>query len=193
MLTLNKKNYNLILASKSPRRKELLERLGYSFSQRSKEVDESFPENIELEKVAEFLSRKKADAFKEELKSTDLLITSDTTVLVEKEILGKAASAIEAKQMLRQLSNKCHSVTTGVCLSSINKTISFSVTTTVWFKELKEEEIDFYIQHYQPFDKAGAYGIQEWIGFIGVEKIEGSFYNVMGLPLKELYEAIEAF
>ncbi len=127
------------------------------------------------------------------LETNDLLIASDTTVCLEGKILGKAANQHEAKAMLQQLSNKTHTVITGVTLKSLHKTVSFSVATKVRMKALSEDEIMHYILNFQPFDKAGAYGIQEWIGFVGVEQIEGSFYNVMGLPLKELYEAILIF
>lgn len=190
---LNPKNYKLILASKSPRRKELIAHLGYDFEQKSKDTDESYPSDLPLNQVAEYLSKKKADAFKGELNEGELLITSDTTVLLENKLLEKAINASEAKMMLQQLSGKAHEVITGLCLSSSQKQISTSVSTKVYFKTLSETEIDYYINRFQPFDKAGAYGIQEWIGFIGVEKIKGSFYNVMGLPVKELYEMVQCF
>src|SRR5690554_4051743 len=190
---LKPKNYKIILALKSPRRKELVAHLGYDFEQISKNTDESYPCDLPLNQVAEYLSKKKAEAFKGELNEGELLITSDTTVLLENKLLEKAINASEAKMMLQQLSGKAHEVITGLCLSSSQKQISTSVSTKVYFKTLSETEIDYYINRFQPFDKAGAYGIQEWIGFIGVEKIEGSFYNVMGLPVKELYEMIEAF
>lgn len=193
MLELNPKGYQIILASKSPRRIELLDRLGYTFTQLSKEVDESYPANLEVEKVAEYLSAKKAMAYQDALKEKELLITSDTTVCLENKILGKAKNPVEAREMLLSLSGKKHIVITGVTLKSNQKLISFSVSTEVKMKVLSEEEIEHYINNFKPFDKAGAYGIQEWIGFIGVEEIRGSFYNVMGLPLKELYEAILKF
>lgn len=185
--------YKLILGSQSPRRKELLSQLGFLFEQRSLDADESFPSSLPPTEVAEFLSRKKAVTGLTDLRDDELLITSDTTVILGKKILNKAADAKEAKQMLQQLSHKKHKVVTGVCLSSRQKAKSFSVSTTVYFKKLKEEEIDFYIEHFQPFDKAGAYGIQEWIGMIGVKKIKGSYFNVMGLPLKELWEELRDF
>lgn len=189
----NRTDLSIILASQSPRRKDLLTQLGYSFRQLSKEVDESFSNDMPVEQVAEYLSQKKALAYETELEENDLLITSDTVVIVNQSILNKPEYPEEARAMLLKLSGKTHTVISGVCLKSLHKTTSFSVATTVYFKALKNEEIEHYIHHYKPFDKAGAYGIQEWIGFIGVEKIEGSFYNVMGLPLKELYEAIESF
>ena len=192
-MKLNSKNWNIILASQSPRRKQLLEELGYTFTQKSKNTDESFPNDLPKEEIASFLSRKKAAAFTNEIKDCDLLIASDTVVLLENHILEKPTNEDDAFRMINELSGKTHQVITGVCLKSIHQEVSFSVTTKVVFKELKDDEIWFYIEKYKPFDKAGAYGIQEWIGQIGVEKIEGSFYNVMGFPSKEVYEAIEAF
>ena len=192
-LQFNPKGFNIILASQSPRRKQLLSDLGYKFTQTSKDLDESFPSDLPINEVAEYLANKKAKGFKEDLKENDLLITSDTTVCLENEILNKAANPEEAKAMLQKISSKAHEVITGVCLSSVNKSISFSGITKVYFKELSNDEIEFYIEKFKPFDKAGAYGIQEWIGFIGVEKIEGSYFNVMGLPVKLFYEAIENF
>ena len=192
-MKLNSKNWNIILASQSPRRKQLLEELGYTFTQKSKNTDESFPNDLPKEEIASYLSRKKAAAFTNEIKDCDLLIASDTVVLLENHILEKPTNEDDAFRMINELSGKTHQVITGVCLKSIHQEVSFSVTTKVVFKELKDDEIWFYIEKYKPFDKAGAYGIQEWIGQIGVEKIEGSFYNVMGFPSKEVYEAIEAF
>ena len=135
----------------------------------------------------------KAAAFTEEIKQKDLIIASDTIVLIEDEILNKPNTVQEAFEMLSKLSGKQHEVITGVCLKSKEKEVSFSISTSVFFKQLKEDEINYYIEKYKPFDKAGAYGIQEWIGLIGVNKIEGSFYNVMGFPAKAVYEAIERF
>lgn len=190
---LNPKGFRLILGSQSPRRKALLESLGYTFRQRVKSIEETFPPKMKAEEIAEYLSKKKAAAQINELEENDLLITSDTVVILGNKILEKAANKEIAKRMLQTLSGKTHKVISGVCLTSKSKQISLSVSTTVYFKALSREEIDYYIKHYQPFDKAGAYGIQEWIGFIGVEKIEGSFYNVMGLPVQELYQAIQEF
>ncbi|MFT5666793.1 MAG: septum formation protein [Vicingaceae bacterium] len=192
-MQLNSQNWNIILASQSPRRKQLLEQLGYSFTQKSKDTDENFSAEMPQREVAEYLSNKKAAAFESEIQPNDLIIASDTIVLIENEILNKPADYKEAFEMISKLSGKQHEVITGVCLKSAKKTVSFSVSTTVFFKKLKEEEINYYINQYKPFDKAGAYGIQEWIGLIGVDKIEGSFYNVMGLPAKLVYEAIEKF
>lgn len=182
--------YKILLGSGSPRRKQMLEDLGISFTISKKEVEETYPENLEKEKVAEYLSVKKGEAFSESLKEDELVITADTTVVVGNVILGKAKGAIEAKEMLRTLSGKEHYVYTGVCLKTKAKTRSFTSSTKVYFKELSEEEIDYYIKEYQPFDKAGAYGIQEWIGMIGIEKIEGSYFNVVGLPVQRLYSEL---
>lgn len=193
MLSLNPGGYQLILASQSPRRKELLEKLGYRFRQIAKDVDESYPHDLEVDQIAEYLSQKKAKAYESELASNDLLITSDTIVCIGNQVLGKASNADQAKEMLNLLSAKQHTVISGVTLSSISKSVSFSVHTQVQMKALSSDEIEFYIDNFKPYDKAGAYGIQEWIGFIGVDEIKGSFYNVMGLPVKELYEAIVRF
>ena len=185
--------FKIILGSQSPRRSSLLKQLGISFTIKKKDVDESYPENIKREEVAEYLSRKKATAFLGELKENEVLITCDTVVILEDKILGKASNVKEAKSMLQSLSGKQHQVVSGVCISNIHHAHSFSVSTEVYFKTLKNDEIDFYIEKFQPFDKAGAYGIQEWIGMIGVEKIIGSYYNVMGLPVKELFEELNTF
>mgnify|MGYP006133166791 CR=1 FL=1 len=190
---LNSNNWNIILASKSPRRRQLLEQLGYLFTQRSKDTDENFSNKMPQREVAEYLSKKKAAAFIGEIRENDLIIASDTIVLIESEILNKPSNDLEAFEMLTKLSGKRHEVITGVCLKSKEKEVSFSVSTSVFFKQLENQEINYYIDKYQPFDKAGAYGIQEWIGLIGVNKIEGSFYNVMGFPAKAVYEAIERF
>lgn len=189
----NPKDYKIILGSKSPRRKALLAEIISTFETRSKEVDESFPANMDIRKVAEFLACKKGAAFHKELKENELLLCSDTTVCVGDEILNKPANSEEARAMLEKLSGKKHEVITGVCLKSKDKEISFSDCTEVYFKNLSPAEIDYYIEKHQPFDKAGSYGIQEWIGFIGVEKIVGDYYNVMGLPLRKVYEGIKTF
>lgn len=181
--------YHLILASKSPRRQELLRSLELDFEIRTTDVDESFPAELDPSLVAEFLATKKSEAFNE-LKETELLLTSDTTVICNGQILNKADDYTEAFGMIKTLSGKSHEVVTGVCLRTINRKVTFSETTKVTFVELSDSEIDHYIKQYKPFDKAGAYGIQEWIGMIGIEKIEGDFYNVMGLPLHKLYKAL---
>lgn len=185
--------YNYILASKSPRRQELLKSLGIDFSVNIKDVDEIYPDDLRTEEVPVYLSKLKAKPYKNSLKTNDLLITADTVVCVGNEILGKPKDKNDAKQMLNKLSNRTHKVITGVCLSSKNKSHSFYGTTLVSFKELSNIEIEYYINEFKPFDKAGAYGIQEWIGSIGIQHIEGSFYNVMGLPIQKLYEEIRKF
>ncbi|MBO3698421.1 Maf family nucleotide pyrophosphatase [Roseivirga sp. E12] len=185
-------NYHLILASKSPRRQELLKSLGLEFEISVKEVDESFPPDLTCLEVAEYLARKKSHAFGT-LKSKVLVITSDTTVIVDSEILGKAKNKTEATSMIKALSGRTHQVATGVCLRTQNKEVSFTEITSVTFDSLSDEMISYYIERYKPFDKAGAYGIQEWIGMIGINKIEGDYYNVMGLPLNRLYKELRQF
>ncbi|SHF97481.1 septum formation protein [Mariniphaga anaerophila] len=185
--------YNYILASKSPRRQELLRLLGLEFSVKIKEADEVFPDGLSKCEIPEFLALLKAKPVLPELQENDLLITADTIVYLEGEVLGKPANEQEAIQMLQKLSGKEHQVISGVCLSSVHKQVAFHAETNVRFKELKESEIQYYVTTFKPFDKAGAYGIQEWIGFIGITNIEGSFYNVMGLPIQKLYEEILRF
>jgi septum formation protein len=185
--------YRFILASKSPRRQFLLKELGIPFELVTKEVDESFPEHLQRDEIPLFLSRKKADAFERELDEKTIVITADTIVWINDHVLNKPENAEEAGVMLRELSGNRHEVFTGVCLKSSKKEIAFAVKTVVYFRELTAGEIDYYIRQYQPFDKAGAYGAQEFIGYIGVEKIEGSYFNVMGLPVKELYEELVKF
>jgi septum formation protein len=182
---------NIILASKSPRRKELLEGLGVKFELRTKDTDESFSASLNPEEVAGYLSEKKAKAFSEELKSGELIIASDTIVVLDKEILGKPLDHSEAVQMLQKLSGKMHQVYTAFTLMDENKMQTITDMTKVFFKDLSNEEIDHYVRKYQPFDKAGAYGIQEWIGFIAVEKIEGSYFTVMGLPVHLIYDSLK--
>ena len=186
-------DHNYILASKSPRRQELLKSLGIKFQVRTKEVDENYPENLSPGKIPGFLAEKKAKAFNSELNNNDLLITADTIVVLNGKVLEKPLDYNHAFRMLSALSGKMHEVITGVCLSSFEKSIVFSSLTNVQFKQLTNSEIDYYITTFKPFDKAGAYGIQEWIGSIGISHIEGSFYNVMGLPLQKLYEEIQKF
>lgn len=189
----NLDHYELILASKSPRRKQLLADLGLTFRVEVLDVDESFPLEMPAGEVAAYLADKKAQAFLPVLQPNQLVITADTVVVCDEQILNKPNDVVHAQTMLRQLSGKKHQVITGVCLLSEQKTVLFSVCTDVWFKELSEEEINFYIENYRPFDKAGAYGIQEWIGFIGIYRIDGSYFNVMGLPVQKLYEQLSVF
>ena len=184
--------YRLILGSKSPRRQELLRSLGYEFRVEVREVDESFPAELAIEELAEFIAKKKSQAF-DELQDNELVITSDTVVVCDGKALAKAKDDHEAKEMLRLLSDKTHQVITGVCLKSTQHQTLFSESTLVHFAKLSEKEMDYYIERYQPFDKAGAYGIQEWIGMIGIKGIEGDYYNVMGLPLHKLYKALNTF
>lgn len=186
-------NKQIILASKSPRRKELLAGLDIDFETRIKDVDESYGDDIEVNKVAVFLADKKAKAFKPTLKKDEIIITSDTVVICNGEILEKPKSKIQAFDMLSKLSGQSHQVMTGVCLMSTDKTELFSETTKVWFKSLSCEEMNYYIKKYEPFDKAGSYGIQEWIGYIGIDKIEGTYFNVMGLPVNQLYKKLKDF
>lgn len=182
----------IILATNSPRRKELLTQLGIPFEVKSKEIDESYPKSFRPEAVAVYIAEKKANSFLENL-TDELLIAADTIVSVEDEIFGKPKDTHEAKMMLRKLSGKPHEVITGVALLYMQKIYSFYEKTTVYFKELTDAEIEYYIQECQPFDKAGAYGIQEWIGMIGVTGIEGSYSNVVGLPTARLYHEIGSF
>jgi septum formation protein len=176
---------SIILASQSPRRKELLALLDLEFTVEVREVDEVFPDDLDATEVAEYLAKLKASAFTN-ITDEQLIITADTVVVLDNKILGKPKNKAEATQMLQSLSNRSHRVITGVCIKTCDKTISFSNTTKVYFKELTASEIDYYIENYKPFDKAGSYGIQEWIGAIGITKIEGSYFNVVGLPIQEL-------
>lgn len=184
------KNYKLILASASPRRQQLMKDAGFTFEVRLKNVEEKYPQEFHLENVPEYLSKVKASAFREELKADEVLITADTVVCIHDRILGKPAGRKEAISMLQELSGNRHLVVTGVSVTTRTEQLSFSSRTDVFFKHLSNEEIEFYVDTYKPFDKAGAYGIQEWIGYIGIERIEGSFYNVMGLPIQKLYETL---
>jgi len=186
-------NYNLILASKSPRRRELLAGLGLSFEQIVKEVEEIYPEGLPPTEVPGYLAGLKAEQFEGEIDDHTLVIAADTIVCIDEEILGKPKDYHDAYRMLTRLSGHKHQVATGVCLFSNKKTRTFTVLTDVYFKNLTHEEIDYYIVNYQPFDKAGAYGIQEWIGFVATERIEGSFFNVMGLPVQRLYKELLQF
>ncbi len=182
----------LILSSNSPRRKELLAGLDIPFEVRViEDIDESYPDTLPTGEIAEYIAQKKAAAY--EVGNDEVLITADTIVVLDDQILGKPADAEEAKQMLRSLSGKTHHVITGVCLKSCNQQHHFSVISEVTFKTLAEEEISYYVENYKPFDKAGAYGIQEWIGYIGVTGLSGSYFNVMGLPVQRIYEELKKF
>ena len=187
-------SYRVILASNSPRRKELLSGIDLSYEIRTlPDIDESYPETVPNEEVAAFLARKKASAYLSALKGDELLITADTIVLLDGMILGKPADKAEAKEMLLTLSGEMHRVITGVCFTTEHEQVSFSDTAYVTFGTLSEEEIDYYISEYSPMDKAGAYGVQEWIGYVAVEKIEGSYFNVMGLPIFKVYQELKRF
>jgi len=181
-------NFDIILASRSSRRHALLRQLDIKFRVSALDVEESFPADMPINQVAEYISKIKIDAFpQDKMKKTTLIITADTIVALDQTILGKPKDEKDAFQMLQNLSGRSHQVITGVSLKTITHSISFSSQTKVKFKELSDNEINYYIENYQPYDKAGAYGIQEWIGKIGVEWIDGSFYNVMGLPIQKLY------
>ena len=187
------KNYNFILGSNSPRRKEILKEIGLDFSVYPSNIDENFNKEMKLENIGVFLAEKKANAIKNELKENDILITADTTVIHNNELLSKPENTLEAKEMLNKLSGKSHKVITGVCLLSKNRKCTFSCETIVTFNNLDMKEIEFYINKFKPFDKAGSYCIQEWIGLIGIEKIEGSYTNVVGLPASMLYTKLKKF
>ena len=190
----NLKNYDIILASNSPRRKELLQRLGLPFKVRTLfGVDESFPENLRGEDIALYIARKKAEAYKSSMSSKELLITADTIVCLDGVVMGKPYGAENAKTILRQLSGRVHQVITGVTVLTQVKQESFAVTSHVKFANVTEDEIDYYVDNYLPFDKAGAYGIQEWFGLVAVEELRGSYFNVMGLPVQRLYTVLKHF
>jgi septum formation protein len=181
----------LILASKSPRRKELLMGLGFDFVVRTKDTNEDFPQDLAPAEVAGYLSAKKAAAFEKELAAEEIVLTSDTVVILDGKILGKPMDKEEAFNMLSRLSGKTHLVTTGITFLTREKNLTLSDTAKVYFKELSSQEIEYYISKFKPFDKAGGYGIQEWIGFVGVEKIEGSYFTVMGLPIHLVYNVLK--
>ena len=181
--------FRIILASGSPRRQAFFKELDLDFIVQVKEIEESYPLNLTSYEITDFLSQSKAEAFTD-LEENDLLITSDTIVWLEKKALGKPENVEDAKRMLRNLSGKRHEVITSVCFTLKNSQITVNETTQVWFRPLTEEEIEYYVNNYRPFDKAGSYGIQEWIGYVGIEKIEGSYFNVMGLPTLLVYDTL---
>ena len=184
----------LILASHSPRRRELLTGCGLQFTLADNyEVDERYPDDLPADEVAAYLSHLKSESFPRELSDGEVLITADTVVLLQDRILGKPSGREGAIGMLRDLSGRNHRVITGVTLRRRDRIETFDSRTEVWFKSLTEEEILYYVDTFQPYDKAGAYGIQEWIGYVGIERIEGSFYNVMGLPVQKLIARLEKF
>ena len=185
--------YQLVLGSKSPRRKDLMLEMGLDFEIRSKEIDEDVPEHIDSKDAPEYLAKLKGEAFKLEIGENELIITADTLVLLDGAILGKPKDKKEALDMLVALSGNTHEVITGVSLISAKKQISFSDSTSVQFYNLSQKEIKYYIEKFEPYDKAGGYGIQEWIGLIGALKVKGCFYNVIGLPVPRLYQVLKRF
>lgn len=190
----NLEKYRIVLGSNSPRRKELLAGLDLQFEVETiPGIDESYPDTLTSEAIPLYIARKKAEAYLDKMSDNELLITADTIVATYDRILGKPANREEAIEILRYLSDHVHEVITGVCLTTKDKTVSFSVASAVCFGRLEEEDIIYYVDKYRPFDKAGSYGIQEWIGYIGVEAINGSFYNVMGLPVQRLYQELKKF
>ena len=185
-------NYKIILASNSPRRRQLLAGLDVDFEVKViPGIEENVPEGTPVELIAETLARQKAEPYKPNIDDGELVLTADTIVVVDGEVLGKPVDEEEAKAMLHKISGKTHKVITGVCFTTRAHQHSFSVFTDVTFKTLPENEIEYYVSHYHPTDKAGAYGIQEWIGYVGVKRLEGSYFNVMGLPVQRIWEEIK--
>jgi septum formation protein len=191
--TLKEFRYKLILGSASPRRQELLKSLGFEFTVKPINADESFPETLKAQQIPLFLAEKKASFFSEELKENELLITADTIVWCEGKVLNKPENFEDGKRMLGLLSGKMHEVFTAVALTSAEKQVNFVDSSKVYFKKLTTDEIEYYLMNFKPYDKAGAYGVQDWMGYVGIDRIEGSFYNVMGLPVKELYAELIKF
>ena len=198
MLT-NLSKYSIILASNSPRRKELLTGLGLDFKVKTlKDIDETYPDGLLGEDIPKHIAKKKAQAYAQNMDDNELIITADTIVYLTNingkgEVLGKPCDEDEAKQMLRKLAGKTHEVITGVSIMTKQKCVVFAVTSKVTFDILSQEDIDYYVSKYKPMDKAGAYGIQEWIGFVGVNALVGSYFNVMGLPVQRLYKELQKF
>jgi len=193
MLNEKLKEFHLILASGSPRRQQFFKDLDLDFEIRLKEIEELYPEHLKAEEITNFLAQLKANAFEGELKAKDILITSDTIVWHQNQCLGKPKDYENAFQMLQLLSNATHEVITSVCFKTVDKTETFFEVTKVTFTTLSEEEIRYYLDHYKPFDKAGSYAIQEWIGYVGISKIEGSYTNVVGMPMHGVYEKLNSF
>ena len=190
---LDLKGYNLVLASQSPRRRELLKGLDLEFTTCSVDADESFPAELKGADAVQYICKAKADAYKPQLNDNTIAITADTVVILDDKIIGKPKSYEEAFSMIQSLSGRVHEVITAVCIFSKEKCAEFYSSTEVHFSEIADEEIEYYINKYKPFDKAGSYGVQEWIGYIGIEKIVGSYFNVMGLPVKRLYDELKTF
>ncbi len=191
MLKQQLKNYNIILASGSPRRQDFFTKLDLDFTIDVREVEEVFDENLQREAITDYLSQLKASAFLD-VSEKEIIVTSDTIVWKDGKAIGKPKDANDAKRMLRSLSNDMHEVYTSVTFTTVNSQTTVNDTTKVWFKTLTDDEINFYVDTYKPFDKAGSYGIQDWIGYIGIEKIEGCFFNVMGLPTRKVYTELLA-
>ena len=190
----NLNKYEIVLASNSPRRKELLQRMGVNFKVRTLfGIDESYPDSLRGEDIVCYISRNKAKAYQSSMAPNELLITADTIVYVDGEVMGKPKNAEQAKEMLHKLSGKTHQVITGVTIVTAKRTENFGVTSQVKFTNITDEEINFYVDNYLPFDKAGAYGIQEWIGIVAAEEIKGSYFNVVGLPVQRLYQKLKTF
>lgn len=191
---MNLDHYNIILASNSPRRKELLSGLDLHYKVKTlPDVDESYPENLKGKEIPIYIAKEKADAYLSYIKDDTLLITADTIVLLDGQVYGKPVDLQDAKRMLHKLSGKTHQVITGVCITTKQKQHTFGVTSEVRFAKLEDSEIDYYVDKYKPTDKAGAYGIQEWIGYVAVEYISGSYFNIMGLPVQRLYQELKKF
>jgi septum formation protein len=191
--TLLNNNYQIILASQSPRRQQLLKELGLNFTIDVREVDEVYPMHLQREEIPVYLAQLKAKAFENNISGNQLVITADTIVWLNNQVLGKPVDFNDAFKMLQTLSGNTHTVYTGVCLKSLTKETTFWAKTNVHFKQLSDDEITYYLNTHKPYDKAGAYGIQEWIGYIGIEHIEGSYFNVMGLPVQKIYEHLKQF
>ena len=188
----NIQHYKIVLASNSPRRRELLSGLNLEYTVRVlPDIDESYPDTLKGEEIPMYISREKAEAYRNSMAEDELIITADTVVCINEKVLGKPRTQEEAKEMLRELSGKTHQVITGVCLMTCGLQRTFSATTQVAFDVLTEDEIEFYVEKFRPLDKAGAYGVQEWIGFVGVSRLEGSYFNVMGLPVQRLYQELK--
>ena len=190
----NLKKYHIILASNSPRRRELLAGLGIDFEVKTLSgIDESYPCDLNSDMIAQYISQKKAEAYKSLIVDNEMVITSDTIVLLDGKVYGKPADETDACRMLGELSGRTHKVITGVCINTRERSSAFHVVTEVEFAPLSSDEIEYYVTHFKPLDKAGAYGIQEWIGSVAVRAINGSFYNVMGLPVQRLYAELKSF
>jgi len=193
MLNNKLENYNIILASGSPRRQHFLKELRLDFTIKNIDVEEVYPKYLHGNEITSFLAQLKADAYNDVLNDNDILITADTVVRFNGKILGKPKDVIDAKNMLKELSSHAHEVITSICIKTNEKTKIINDTTVVYFEKLNDEEIDYYVSNYEPFDKAGSYGIQEWLGYIAVKKIEGSYFNVMGFPVHKFYKEMMKF